>query len=87
MNSMNKMKTVELGSRGQLVIPQEFRKDLDLKEKETLVIIEKGDELILKKQSSVLEKLEGKERTSVWSEQALRKIWDNTDDDVWEKYL
>jgi len=84
---MNKMKTVELGSRGQLVIPQEFRKDLDLKEKETLVIIEKGDELILKKQSSVLEKLEEKERLILWSMPALKRVWDNPKDDVWEKYL
>ena len=84
---MNKMKTVELGSRGQFVIPQEFRKDLGLKENSTLVVIEKGRELVIKKQDAVLQKLGEIERISTLSEKALKKVWGNKEDDVWEKYL
>ena len=84
---MNKMKTVEIGQRGQVVIPKEFREDLGLKDKSTIVIIENGNELIIKKQSAVLEKIMETERFSMLSEKALRKVWDNKKDDVWEKYI
>ncbi len=84
---MNKMKTVELGVRGQIVIPQEFRRDLNLGQHETLVVIERDSELIIKKQQSILKNLQDKERFSILSENALKKVWDNKKDDVWSKYL
>ncbi len=62
---MNKMKTVQLGSRGQLVIPQEFRESLGLKEGETLVLFKVENKLILKKQAAVLEALG--EHLKTWS--------------------
>jgi len=85
---MNKMKTVQLRARGQLVIPQEFRKDLDLKEGETLVLFEKEGALILKKQGAVLETFD--EEMKAWSRasiKALNKIWEDEPDGLWEKYL
>ena len=80
------MKTVELGARGQFVIPKEFREDLGLKAASTLVIIEKNGELTIKKPDAFIEKFEA-ERASAWSEKALKRVWDNPEDDVWAKYL
>ncbi len=85
---MNKMKTVQLRARGQLVIPQEFRKDLDLKEGETLVLFEQGDSLLIKKQTAVLATFD--EEMKAWSRasvKALNKIWEDEPDGLWEKYL
>ncbi|MEK6973136.1 MAG: AbrB/MazE/SpoVT family DNA-binding domain-containing protein [archaeon] len=84
---MNKLKTVEIGSRGQLVIPQEFRRDLGIEDKETLVIIESNNQLIISKQQDVMQKLQNKEQYELLSEKALGKVWNNKKDDVWEKYL
>ncbi|MFH1255906.1 MAG: AbrB/MazE/SpoVT family DNA-binding domain-containing protein [Candidatus Diapherotrites archaeon] len=86
---MNKLKTVQLGSRGQFVIPQEFRKDLELKEGETLVVFENGNELVIKKQKAVIESLNDPEM-KVWlraSIKTLNKIWENEPEGLWESYL
>ena len=85
---MHKMKTVQLGLRGQLVIPQEFRRDLGLKEGETLVLFEKGDELVLKKQGAVLASLNNSPNAwSLASVKALNEIWENEPAGLWESYL
>ena len=39
----------KLGERGQVVIPQEFRKNMGLHTGEKFVVIERGDMLILKR--------------------------------------
>ncbi|HIH15892.1 MAG TPA: AbrB/MazE/SpoVT family DNA-binding domain-containing protein [Candidatus Diapherotrites archaeon] len=85
---MNKMKTVQLGARGQLVIPQEFRKDLDLREGETLVLFEVANKLVLRKQDAVLEALED-DLKDWWkvSIPTLNKVWEDEPEGLWEKYL
>lgn len=79
---MNKMKTVEMNARGQIVIPQEFRKDLKLKEDDTLVVFERDEELIIKKQEDVIGKLISDK--VFWpdiAEKSLKKIWDTKEED------
>ena len=39
----------KIGERGQLVIPQEFRKSMDIKKGEKFIVIERADALILKR--------------------------------------
>ncbi len=86
-----KIKTVTLGERGQVVIPEEFRIDLKLKKNETLVLIEKNGELIIKKQEAVLRKLsEEDDEDFFWlklAEESLKDVWDNEEDNVWSSYL
>lgn len=84
---------VNVSSRGQIVIPEKFRKNLRIKEGSKLLIIEKDGTLILKKESDVVNKLEDmdKREESGWlalAEQSLSAIWDNKKDEkVWSKYL
>jgi AbrB family looped-hinge helix DNA binding protein len=39
----------KLGERGQVVIPQEFRKSMGLHQGEKFIVMERGDTLILKR--------------------------------------
>lgn len=61
MNSMNKKKdkiicgSVKVSSRGQVVIPLEVRKKLDIKEGEILFVAENGSRIELVK-SNILKK-------------------------------
>jgi AbrB family looped-hinge helix DNA binding protein len=43
-----KLETAKLGERGQVTIPLEFRKELDLEKGETLVFIKEDKNIILK---------------------------------------
>lgn len=44
-----KFEVAKLGERGQVVIPQEFRKNMGLRIGEKFIVIERGDMLILKR--------------------------------------
>ena len=66
MNSMNKKKKEDLlygsckvGSRGQIVIPLELRKKLDIKEGEVLFVIEDGNNIKIMKNHVIRKILDG----------------------------
>ena len=65
-----------MSSRGQVVIPLDIRKDI--KEGDKLIVIRKGDEIILKK--SIPE-------TTLWSEKSLAKAWLSKEDEKAFEYL
>ncbi|MEK6842130.1 MAG: AbrB/MazE/SpoVT family DNA-binding domain-containing protein [Nanoarchaeota archaeon] len=60
----------KMSSRGQVVIPLDIRKDI--KEGEKLIVIRKGDEIILKKSVNDL---------ALLSEESLAETWLNKDED------
>ena len=53
---------INVSSRGQIVIPGRIRKSMGIKEGSKLVAIERNDELVLKKESELLKKLESTDR-------------------------
>ena len=86
MNKQNikeKIRTVNIGARGQLVVPEDIRKDLGIKGGSTLVLIERRDEIVLKKEADVLKAMEEDVFWKRLSEEALKNAWDK-EDDVWD---
>ena len=85
--------TVNVSSRGQIVIPEGIRKRMGIKKGSKLIAIERNDELVLKKESDILRQLESgdKKEESGWlalAEHSLNEIWDNKkDDEAWSRYL
>lgn len=65
-----------MSSRGQVVIPLDMRKDIN--EGDRLIVIRKGDEIVLKK--SIPE-------TAILSEKALAKAWLSKEDEEAFSYL
>ena len=62
--------TTKMSSRGQVVIPLEMRKDI--KEGDKLIVIRRGNEIILKK--SIPESI-------LWSQKSLAETWDTPEED------
>jgi AbrB family looped-hinge helix DNA binding protein len=69
--------TTKVSSRGQIVIPVEMRKDF--KEGDNLVIIKKGEELIIKKEREV--------SSSLADYSLLAKDWLSKEDEEAFAYL
>ena len=66
-----------LSSRGQVVIPASMRKDM--KEGDRLILIRKGDEIILKKAKKVISE------TAILSEKAFAEDWlSPEEDEAWK---
>jgi AbrB family looped-hinge helix DNA binding protein len=65
-----------MSSRGQVVIPLDLRKDIN--EGDKLIVVRKGDEIVLKK--SIPE-------TAILSERALSEAWLSKEDEEAFSYL
>ncbi len=87
------MDVIRVSSKGQIVIPEAIRNKMRIKEGSRLVLVEKGDMLILKKEDDVVRGFDVEDRREdvgwmLVAEQSLKKIWDNPiDDKIWNKYL
>jgi len=83
------LKTIKLSEKGQISIPKEIRKDMHLKKGDKLVLVAKGNQLILEKADSFMKKAGIEEEsivTMLLSEETLKKDWDNEYDERWNKY-
>lgn len=87
MNKMTsrerRIRTVKVNDRGQLVIPEDVREDLHIEENTTLVLLQRGNEIVLRKEADVLDDLEGGWRDV--SRHSLARAWDG-EDDVWDAH-
>ena len=69
--------TTKLSSRGQIVIPLEMRRNL--KEGENLVVIKKGNDLIIRKEESVL--ADWSDIDILADEKLLAEAWSGPEED------
>ena len=80
-----RIRTVLMNPRGQIVIPEEMRETLKMKPKEALVLIERGNELILKKESDVIKQILDEDKAwAILSRETLKRAW-GKEDAVWDK--
>ncbi len=74
-----------MNSRGQIVIPEEMRRSLNLSNKEALLLIEQDGKITIEKESDMARKIADEE--AFWgrmSIESLRRAWDK-EDEVWDK--
>ncbi len=76
---MDQIEITRVSSRGQIVIPINMRGDL--KEGDKLLIIRKGDEIILKKPNKIISE------TALLSEKAFAENWLSPEDEKAFAYL
>ncbi|MBI4044058.1 MAG: AbrB/MazE/SpoVT family DNA-binding domain-containing protein [Candidatus Diapherotrites archaeon] len=82
-----RVRSVTMSERGQIVIPEDMRKDLKLGPGEGLVLIEKEKEIILMKETDVAKQLMEEERYwKALSEYSLSRAWDEKEDKVWDAF-
>ena len=83
------LKTIKLSEKGQISIPKEIRKEMNLKKGDKLVMISKDEKLILQKADKLLKNLNIEEESihnMLASQDILKKDWNNKYDDRWNKY-
>ena len=87
MNTMKnrRIRTVTVNDMGQIVIPEEIRKDFGIQKDSTLVLIERSKELLLRKESDMLESVEDEDM--FWKDltkESLKRAW-GKEDEVWDQ--
>jgi AbrB family looped-hinge helix DNA binding protein len=83
------IETIKVSSRGQIVIPENVRKNHHIEEGTKLILIEQDSRLILEKEKDFIKKIQGMEDAGWLSlaEKNLAELWDNKKDEEWKKYL
>ncbi len=76
---MEQIEMTRVSSRGQIVIPIKMRQDL--KEGDQLIVLRRGDEIILKRPKNIIAE------TALLSEKALAQNWLSTEDEEAFAYL
>lgn len=82
------IKTIRVSEKGQVAIPIEIRERLNIEYGDELVIVQNAEKLLIEKASKVSNKIsEDFSDILAYSEQALKEVWDNPQDDIWNQYL
>ena len=82
------MKIVKVSDKGQIAIPVDIREEAGIERGDELVILESSGRILLEKSEKVSAKVKDdfKDLLKI-SEISLRKLWDNKEDEIWDKYL
>ncbi len=82
------MKTIRVSEKGQIAIPREIREKLKIMQGDELVIIENNEKLLIEKSKRITKNLKDDFKDILrYSEQSLKGVWDNPEDDIWNQYL
>jgi len=73
--------------KGQIVVPKEMRDRMGFKRNSMILLLQKDDNIILKKPESLEALVEDFPEVRAATEEVLKKVWENEDDKLWESYL
>jgi AbrB family looped-hinge helix DNA binding protein len=81
-------KILKVSDKGQISIPNSIRQRLGIKQGDSLVLFEINGKILLEKSQNILERVKDEFSDILkLSEQSLREVWDNKEDEIWSKYL
>lgn len=75
-------KIIKVTNKGQISLPVIIRNSLNISEGDELILTRANNSIILKKI-----KEDDFKDLLIHSEKALKKIWDNKEDEIWNNYL
>lgn len=82
------MKTIKVSEKGQIAIPQSMREKLGIEQGDELVLFQIDGKLLLEKAQKTEEKMIDNFKDILkFSEQSLKEVWNNKDDEIWSRYL
>jgi AbrB family looped-hinge helix DNA binding protein len=83
-----KFKTIRISEKGQIAIPVEIQREMGIGKGDELLLIKKGEKIILEKPKKFAGTLQDEfEDVEQISEASLKKLWLNKSDEIWNTYL
>ena len=82
------IKTLRVSDKGQISIPNSVRQKLGIQRGDNLILFEIEGKILLEKQQNLSEKMKDDFKDILhFSEQSLKEVWDNPEDEIWSQYL
>lgn len=83
-----KFKTIKVSAKGQIALPSDIQKELDLKKGDNIILIKKGKRILIEKADALAKKMQDEFKDlQEFSEESLKRLWSNKDDEIWNQYL
>jgi len=88
MTSELTFKKVKVSDKGQISLPVEIQREIGIKKGDELLLIRKGQRIVLEKTGRIAQALEDEfADLQEFSEKSLRRMWLSKREDVWDSYL
>ena len=88
MTSELTFKKVKVSDKGQISIPIEIQRETGIRKGDELLLIRKGQKIVLEKTGRIVEAMEDEfADLQEISEASLRRMWLSKKEDVWDRYL
>ena len=88
MESNLNIKIIKVSDKGQIAIPQIIREKAGINKGDELIIIQTRGKILLEKSQKISKQIkEDFKDIIVFSEQSLKDVWDNKEDEIWSSYL
>ncbi len=85
MTEARELRTVTVSEKGQVVIPVDIRRRLNIRKGQTLVLQVSDDKLLIAKAEEVSKKMRDEfEHLLRLSERSAKELWENEKDTVWD---
>jgi AbrB family looped-hinge helix DNA binding protein len=82
------IKTLRVSDKGQISIPNSVRQKLGIERGDNLILFEIEGKILLEKQQKISDKMKDEFKDILhFSEQSLKEVWDNPEDEIWSRYL
>ena len=79
------LETVTVSEKGQLAIPVDIRRKLNIKKGDKLLIVVHGSKVMIEKSDAIAERVkEDFEPLLKLSDKTARKLWENKEDAIWD---
>lgn len=83
-----KFRSIKVSAKGQITLPSDIQKEIGIKKGDEIILVRKGEKIILEKSERIAKSLKNEfADIKSLSEQSLRKLWLNKDDEIWNQYL
>ena len=83
-----KFRSIKVSAKGRITLPSDMQKEMGIKKGDEIILVRKGEKIILEKSERITNSLKNEfVDIKSLSEQSLRKLWLNKDDEIWKQYV
>ena len=80
------LKTIKVSQKGQIAIPSDIRKEIGIKKGDELLLVRKGDKILIERASKSSQKFDREFNFMLkHAEKVAKRLWENKEDEVWDK--
>ena len=81
-----KFKTIKVSQKGQISIPADIRKEVGIRKGDELLLVRRGDKLLIEKSSKVSRRFANEFAYMLkHAEKVAKRLWENKEDEIWDK--